>query len=765
MSKSTHIHSLNIDQAKERISELAIQIQVQPEFQIDLLEDIHEFCTHPNVDVVKLALGAELLVFVDIIPGYRIRQESEDETKVQLSAGVKQLRDYELKLLMYYQHYLKFLESSLTTSGLVKPAAVALCTLLSTHPHFNYFLNLIKVVIPLICRSELTSIVTDHLRQLFTTDVEQYATLAVVEFMSRFLEKQIKKKTVPEEFFSVLSSIRIKNTPKHAKGRVEQPVKVKLDKRKRNLSRGKENEQENDRGSGGAEEGMERLEEKMTHDLSRDLAEGQIASSIEEKARVTTTLLRAIVRILTFALDSGVPSLLVPALTGLAKISPHLNIELVSDLVLRVRDLLDDEANPGDDEDEDEANFEKEKEKEREKERESKDKQHEKQLRKKSAEEEYGKGDIVKPLLTSTPSILHVPLVTLHQPRGHIVAFDSEDLEENLSQPQSENSKDSSGKSKKNKPNPQKKAGYASAFSSMPCIIPEKRSKKHLSFETTLSLVASCLEILSLHADTLQIDARSLYRAMYRLLPLWHEQTGAVWLGLKGDALSGVASSDEAAAQADLLQPSAASLAMIRCLDILCVRCRSVSVVRVKAFAKRLLSAALNLPRFEAAAAVQAVRRLFNLVPSAATMLTDEILCVPFRADVDDPDFCGAEGAHLWEVALLLHHTSSNVAQLTQHLLNPKTKPSEKTLPLSPSQIFWKERNEAQAELEAAKTSIELSQDDLVDVDINNLDEFESTEDIKNAQESSSESVPFAKKKKASNKSKYHFTKKVKTKS
>ena len=39
--------------------------------------------------------------------------------------------------------------------GLVKPATTALCSLMSNHSHFNFFLNIVKVVIPLIARSEL----------------------------------------------------------------------------------------------------------------------------------------------------------------------------------------------------------------------------------------------------------------------------------------------------------------------------------------------------------------------------------------------------------------------------------------------------------------------------------------------------------------------------------------------------------------------------------------------------------------------------------
>ena len=64
-------------------------------------------------------------------------------------------------------------------------------------------------------------------------------------------------------------------------------------------------------------------QEKLQKDLDRDLAEAVVTASPAEKARVATALLRALVRIHTLALDSGLPYLLIPALTGLTRYDSH----------------------------------------------------------------------------------------------------------------------------------------------------------------------------------------------------------------------------------------------------------------------------------------------------------------------------------------------------------------------------------------------------------------------------------------------------------
>ena len=51
-----------------------------------------------------------MAVFKDIIPGYRIRKQTEKEEKVKLSKDVKRVKEYEETLLSNYQNYLQTLE-------------------------------------------------------------------------------------------------------------------------------------------------------------------------------------------------------------------------------------------------------------------------------------------------------------------------------------------------------------------------------------------------------------------------------------------------------------------------------------------------------------------------------------------------------------------------------------------------------------------------------------------------------------------------------
>lgn len=79
---------------------------------------------------------------------YKIREHDKEEG--QVSTGVRILHAFESRLLRSYQRYLKFLERCLKLRSMRPVAAQALCTLMAIHPHFNYFPNIVQLVIPLL---------------------------------------------------------------------------------------------------------------------------------------------------------------------------------------------------------------------------------------------------------------------------------------------------------------------------------------------------------------------------------------------------------------------------------------------------------------------------------------------------------------------------------------------------------------------------------------------------------------------------------------
>ena len=100
---------IKLAQIKEEIAALATEIMQDPEGNINNLEKLRNFTKSKDLNCVKLSLLTLLMVFKDIIPGYRIKMET-GEQQVNLSKDVKKLKGFESLLLSNYQEYLKELE-------------------------------------------------------------------------------------------------------------------------------------------------------------------------------------------------------------------------------------------------------------------------------------------------------------------------------------------------------------------------------------------------------------------------------------------------------------------------------------------------------------------------------------------------------------------------------------------------------------------------------------------------------------------------------
>lgn len=61
----------------------------------------------------KLALLSQLAVFLDILPGYRIRPLTDQEKSEKVSQQVARTREWEQGLVGVYQSYLRILEAEL----------------------------------------------------------------------------------------------------------------------------------------------------------------------------------------------------------------------------------------------------------------------------------------------------------------------------------------------------------------------------------------------------------------------------------------------------------------------------------------------------------------------------------------------------------------------------------------------------------------------------------------------------------------------------
>lgn len=87
-----------------------------PRPRANLLSLLQHFCGDADPVIRQLSILSCAAVFRDLLPGYSIRVVGESEKNVRLKKEVKKLRDYESRLLLSYQKFLKLLEF-VTISG------------------------------------------------------------------------------------------------------------------------------------------------------------------------------------------------------------------------------------------------------------------------------------------------------------------------------------------------------------------------------------------------------------------------------------------------------------------------------------------------------------------------------------------------------------------------------------------------------------------------------------------------------------------------
>lgn len=85
------------------------QVTQEPEKSLGELKTLLGLCADSDAQVASWAMLSLLMVFRDILPGYRIRLPTAEEASVRVSKEVARLRGFESGLLRAYQAYLKLL--------------------------------------------------------------------------------------------------------------------------------------------------------------------------------------------------------------------------------------------------------------------------------------------------------------------------------------------------------------------------------------------------------------------------------------------------------------------------------------------------------------------------------------------------------------------------------------------------------------------------------------------------------------------------------
>ena len=264
-------------------------------------------------------------LFKDLLPDYKINLEVASEG-TRFSREVKARRTFESNILKHYQKYVQFVEKHAKnpTSKMQLVAAKCLSELLFYKPYFNFTMDIIAIVVPLLDskNEQVKEAVAQNITALFVNDPTKGATtLDVVEEIASVIVK--KKYNVSPAMFDVFLALKLKMVLK------DKIIPENIVNRKNASGRHKKKAKDlND-----------------TEGLRRDLKEAKGATSSEVKKYQTDTLRNIIVcyvRVLKQQPDSPI---VFSALAGLAKFSHLMNVDLLYSLMDYMKALLESADN------------------------------------------------------------------------------------------------------------------------------------------------------------------------------------------------------------------------------------------------------------------------------------------------------------------------------------------------------------------------------------------------------------------------------------
>lgn len=326
-------------QAKEELARIAGLVSEGPEDHIGLLGGLAEFAASRNPTVKKLALGTQLSVYKDIIPGYRIRPLSKDDMQAKLSKDVRKLRNFEQSLLGGYKDYVQDLCKTTNRSGsndaasLATVAIACACNLLTSVPHFNCRNDLIALLVSKLGARHLGANAqkcTETLEQLFREDEDGHSSLEAVSQITKMMKS--KNYHVHENVLNTFLHLRLLSEFAHKastnridKDSDEPEVKKKISKKEREFRTKRE-----------------RKVMKERKAVEKEMKDADATVSYEERDKNQSETLKLVFVAYFRILKARTPNLMGAVLEGLARYSHLINQDFFGDILEALKDLIND---------------------------------------------------------------------------------------------------------------------------------------------------------------------------------------------------------------------------------------------------------------------------------------------------------------------------------------------------------------------------------------------------------------------------------------
>ncbi|KAL2797523.1 nuclear export protein Noc3 [Aspergillus keveii] len=329
-------------QAKEEIAKAATLINEDPEEHISSFKTMAEMVENgSHVAIKKLALASQAAIYKDVIPGYRIRPLSEEETSAKVSKDVRKLRSFEQSLLSGYKHYVQTLlsltksskgDGAGTDASLKSVAINCACNLLLSVPHFNFRAELLRILVNQLARRRVDDDYVkcqETLQEVFYRDDDGIVSLEAV----RLLSKMMKARD-----FKVHGSVL--DTFLHLRLLSEFSSKASRDRVDR------DDDEENTLGSKKLKNKKEfrtkrnRKLDKERKAVEKDMKEADALVSHEARDKNQAETLKLVFATYFRILKLRVPNLMGPVLEGLAKYAHMINQDFFGDLLEALKDLI-----------------------------------------------------------------------------------------------------------------------------------------------------------------------------------------------------------------------------------------------------------------------------------------------------------------------------------------------------------------------------------------------------------------------------------------
>ncbi|MCO5598650.1 hypothetical protein L7F22_052747 [Adiantum nelumboides] len=337
--------------AREQIARLATDILNDPEVSLGLVKRLAVFTqatvTSPedrhlraNVDesVRASAILSLCAVFIDILPGYRIRALTAAEQSERVNQELARRREWEQGIVNVYRDYLEMCERiSRKEDTLFNVTMKAMCTLAVKVTHFNYRTNLLRSLVSCLSRKRWDLASQDANEALVTILKEDYQGDVSLEIV-RLLNRMIKERhfNVNATALDILRHLRLRDELPQGKRATMTTATNGTEKDKMNDVYNKKLKSKDIRkGKGEHLSKKEAKRRKEMKEIEEEMKEAEAEVDVEERERHQTETLKLLF-VLYFSVikaPKSTDALLIATMKGLSLFAHRINIDFFRDLL------------------------------------------------------------------------------------------------------------------------------------------------------------------------------------------------------------------------------------------------------------------------------------------------------------------------------------------------------------------------------------------------------------------------------------------------